>query len=124
MKNALIVASVVFVAGLVWAAVPEQAQDQQTAQTAAAREVTEMESLADVLKVNKKSKTVQIKDAQGRKITLNMPADVYDVNRIKTGSRLNIRYLEPMALSVTAPGTPSTPMEETVRVTPKLGQPS
>lgn len=119
---------VLIAAALAAASIPAAAQsesDPNAATTDPSRStpvaLSEMEIVGEVVKVNKGAKTIVVKDPAGKKVKLNVPAEVSRLDDIKPGNLLDMRYLQAVALSVGKPGQAARASEQDVRLAPQGG---
>lgn len=83
--------------------------------------LSEMEIVGEVVKVNKGAKTIVVKDPAGKKVKLNVPAEVSSLDDIKPGNLLDMRFLQAVALNVGKPGQAAQFSEQDVRLAPQGG---
>jgi hypothetical protein len=80
-------------------------------------ETTSIEARLDAVDVNTRLMTVT--GPQGKTLTLRVGPEVKDLDQVKPGDRLIVRYFEPLALFVRKSGEPRAATEETaVQVVP------
>jgi hypothetical protein len=84
-------------------------------------ETTSIEARLDAVDVNARRMTVT--GARGKTLTLKVGADVKDLDQVKPGDQLVVRYFEPLALFVRKGGEPRAATEGTaVQVVPNKGK--
>lgn len=112
MKRTLIAAALA-------AAVPAAAQTDPSRSTPVS--LSEVEMVGEVVKVNKAAKTLVVKDPSGKRLKLDVPAEVAGLDDIKPGNLLELRYLQAVALNVDKPGQGASQSTEDVRLAPQGG---
>jgi len=73
---------------------------------------------AEVVKVNKMTRTVTLKDSTGEKFKLRIPRDVTNLDRIKPGTMLDVRYTKAAAVAIGKTGAVPVVEEDTVAAAP------
>ncbi len=100
------------------------ASNPQPAVKGGAIVVEEAVAAGDVVKTNKLLKTVTLRDATGKKVTVGIPPAIKNIDEITPGSQLQLRYLEGVVLTLGRPGIHPAADGETVRLVPKSGSPA
>jgi Cu/Ag efflux protein CusF len=114
MKKILAAATAFSILGAVFAA---------AAQEQAAVAVTQTEAVVKVVKIDRKARTVTFRGPQGREMTLAVPKEAQNFDRVKVGSAFKVRYVEAVAVAMQRGGTASASADRQVRLAPKGGTP-
>lgn len=86
--------------------------------------VVETEAVVDVTKFDRDTRVVTIKGPSGRKLKIKLADDVPNVEEIKAGSKLHVRYVQATALTIAKAGAAVPAVsEETVTLAPRSGAP-
>ena len=94
-----------------------------SAQGASAVVVAQTDAVVKVIKVDRKARTVTARSADGEILTLHVPKEAQNFDRVKEGLFFKMKYSEAVALSVTRGGAASAGSTRTVSVAPKGGTP-
>jgi hypothetical protein len=73
---------------------------------------------AEVVKVNKMTRTVTLKDEKGDKIKVRIPQNVTNLDQIKPGTTIDVRYTRAAAVAIGKTGAVPAAEEETVAAAP------
>ena len=90
---------------------------------AAAVAVTESEAIVELVSVDRKASTAVVRQPNGGTLTLNIPREAQNLDRVKPGDRFRMRYVEAVALSLHKGGSASASQTQTVNLAPKGGTP-
>ncbi len=93
------------------------------AQEKASVAVAQTEAVVKVVKLDRKARTVTIQGPRGRQLTLNVPKEAQNFDKVKVGSTFKARYVEAVAVALQRGGTPSASADQQVRLAPKGGTP-
>jgi hypothetical protein len=75
------------------------------------------------MKVDRKLRTVTVRGPDGRTVTLDVPKEAQNFDRVKPGASFKIRYVESVALTLQKGGQPSAAKAQAVKLSPKGGTP-
>lgn len=84
----------------------------------------ETQTVAEVVKVDRRRNTVTIKDPSGRTVDVGVPPEVHNLSGVGPGDLLDLRYVPPVALSIAKAGLPLSSDEETARLSLPGGAPA
>jgi len=118
--NSLLIAAAVLCA--LWA--PAGAKKAPRAKSAL---VAVTETVAQVIKINRILRTVTIKDPKdppGKISTIWVLPGTKNLDRLKPGAVMHVRYLQGAALAINKPGAAPAFKEETVRLAAKMENPA
>ena len=120
MKKMLFIAAVVAAIsyGTVRAAKPVAGTSPEQAPVAAAAGGTEVRATAEVLKVDKMSRTVTVRNAEGEKVKIKVPREAGNLDQLKPGSMLSLRYTQAAAVAIGKTGATEGVEDETVVAQP------
>jgi hypothetical protein len=113
MKKVLFAAAVLAAVSYAYAAKP---QTERAPIKAAIGGGEEAHSQLEVVKVNKLTRTVTFKDAKGEKVKIRVPNDVTNLDQIKPGTTLEVRYTKAAAVAIGKTGAVPAAEEETVNM--------
>ena len=85
--------------------------------------VGESEAVVTVVSVDRKARTVTLRGPKGRTVTMNVPPEAQNLDKVKKGSRFQVRYVESVAVAVSKGGVASASTDRTVRLAPKGATP-
>ena len=90
---------------------------QQAPEVAAGAVGDVLTASATVEGINREKRTLTLKNAQGKTVTVNVPQDVVAFDQVKKGDKINMTYMESAAISIRRPGEPKpvTTTESTKR---------
>jgi Cu/Ag efflux protein CusF len=92
-------------------ALARQSQDAQATEAVSSMVAT----TATVSAIDKQARIVTLKTADGREVSIDVPAD-FDLRRLKVGDEVDVEYYEALAVELQPPGTPMAgPKEEAAR---------
>lgn len=80
------------------------------------------EAIVKVTKIDRKARTVTVQGPKGNTVTINVPPEAQNFDKVKVGSTFKVRYAEAVAVAV-GKGKASASEEKTVRLAPKGGTP-
>lgn len=83
----------------------------------------EAEAVVTVVSVDRKARTVTVRGPEGRTMKINVPPEAQNLDKVKKGSRFQVRYVESVAVALSKGGTASASSNQTVRLAPKGGTP-
>jgi Cu/Ag efflux protein CusF len=84
--------------------------------------VSVTEAVVKVTKIDRKARTVTVRGPKGNTVTINVPPEAQNFDRVKVGSSFKMRYAESVAVAV-GKGKASASEQQSVRVAPKGGTP-
>ena len=90
---------------------------------ASAIAVTESEAIVELVSVDRKASTAVMRQPNGAMLTLNIPREAQNLDRVKPGDLFKMRYVEAVALALHKGGSASTSETQTVNLAPKGGTP-
>jgi hypothetical protein len=67
---------------------------------------------ATVTRIDKKQRTVWLKNDRGEEFPISVGSDVRNFDQIRVGDRVNVQYQESMVASIRKPGEPAPPTGE------------
>jgi hypothetical protein len=82
-----------------------------------------MEAVVIVTNVDQANRTVTVRGPKGNERTIHVPPEAQNLDKVQTGSRFKVRYLEEVAVAVSKGGEPSASAGSTVKLAPKGGTP-
>ncbi len=85
--------------------------------------VGESEAIVTVVKVDRKARTVTFRGPQGREVTMNIPPEAQNFDKVKKGARVQVRYFESVAVALSKGGVASVSKDQKVRLAPKGATP-
>src|SRR5437899_10752131 len=85
--------------------------------------VSVTEAVVKVTKIDRKARTVTVGGPKGNTVTINVPPEAQNFDRVKVRSSVKMRYAESVAVSV-GKGKASAPEQQCVRVAPTGGTPA
>jgi Cu/Ag efflux protein CusF len=85
--------------------------------------VGESEAVVTVVSIDRKARTVTLRGPQGRTLTMNVPPEAQNLDKVKKGSRFQVRYVESVAVALSKGGVASASTDRTVRLAPKGATP-
>jgi len=113
MKPLLLAATAAALVG----ATPAQAQPN------AAVAGAEVEALVTVVSVDKQKRTVVFRGPRGNEVELQVPPEAQNLDHVKKGSVLRVKYAEAVAVAITRGGAPSKGDEQNIQVAKKGANP-
>ena len=90
---------------------------------AAAVEVAEYETTAELVSVDRSSRVAVLRGANGATLTMTVPAEAQNLDRVKPGDRFKVRYVEAVAVALQKGGAATASGLQTVELAPKGGTP-
>ncbi len=114
MKNIFVAAAAVSVVAFAPAA---------AAQDKGAIVVGQTEAVVKVVKIDRKARTVTFQGPRGNQVTMNVPKEAQNLDRVKVGSLFNVKYVEAVAVGLQRGGKASVSTDQQVRLAPKGGTP-
>lgn len=85
----------------------------------------EIEITALVKEVNYEERTVTLQGPRGGVVTINVPDEAQNLDKVHAGSKVRVRYLESMAVKVSASSEQPNAVEvETLQLAPKGANPA
>lgn len=93
------------------------------AQAEGAVEVSQTEAVVKVVNLDRTARTVTVQGPRGRMVTLNVPKEAQNFDKVKVGSTFKVRYVEAVALALQRGGAASASVDKIVRLAPKGGTP-
>ena len=90
---------------------------------AAAIAVAESEAIVELVSIDRKARTAVVRQPTGGTLTLNLPQEAQNLDRVKPGDRFRMRYIEALALSLHKGGAASASETQVVNLAPKGGTP-
>ena len=82
-----------------------------------------MEGVVTVTDVDRGARTVTIRGPKGNDTVVAVPPEAQNLDQVQVGSRFKVRFLEEVAVSVSAGGEPSAVAGSSVELAPKGGTP-
>lgn len=92
-------------------------------QAGAAVVTGEAEAIVTVVSIDRKARTVTVRGPQGRTMKIEVPPEAQNLDKVKKGSRFQVRYVESVAVALSKGGVASASSNQTVRLAPKGGTP-
>src|SRR5262245_54987303 len=89
-----------------------RADETKSPRPAPAAERTTSETVI-VTGIDRSNRTVNLQNAEGEKRTIKVPTDVKAYDKLKVGDRIDIDYVEAIAISMLPPGTKPSMSERT-----------
>ena len=86
-------------------------------------EAQPMEGVVTVTDVDRAARTVTIRGPKGNDTVVAVPPEAQNLDQVQVGSRFKVRFLEEVAVSVSAGGEPSAVAGSSVEMAPKGGTP-
>jgi hypothetical protein len=83
----------------------------------------QVEAVVTITKVDLNARTVTMRGPRGNLVTLAVPPESQNLDKLKPGDRFKMTYAEAVVVALTRGGQPSAAVEETVEVAPKGGKP-
>jgi hypothetical protein len=90
---------------------------------AAAVAVAEVETVVELVSVDRASRTATVRGPSGGTLSFVVPPEAQNLDRVKPGDRFRMRYVEAMALALNKGGSASASAGQTVALAPKGGTP-
>jgi hypothetical protein len=90
---------------------------------AAAVTVEQSEAVVKLISVDQKARTAVMAAPGGVMMTLNVPPEAQNLDRVKPGDLFKLRYVESVVLALNKGGTASASEMQTVELAPKGGNP-
>ena len=106
----------------VYALFPLQLRAAEPAK-AAAIAVAESEAIVELVSVDLKARTATMRQPNGGLLTLNIPAEAQNLDRVKPGDLFRMRYVEAVALALHKGGSAAATETQAVKLAPKGGTP-
>jgi hypothetical protein len=85
--------------------------------------VAETEAVVKVISVDRKARTATVRGPGGGVVTISVPQEAQNFDRVKAGALFKVRYLESVALVLSKGGKASASEMRTVKLAPKGGTP-
>jgi len=82
-----------------------------------------MEGVVTVTNVDPRARTVTVRGSKGTETVVAVPPEAQNLDQVQVGSRFRVRFLEEVAVSVSAGGEPSAVAGSSVQMAPKGGTP-
>jgi hypothetical protein len=82
-----------------------------------------MEGVVTVTNVDRAARTVTVKGPKGNETVVAVPPEAQNLDQVQVGSRFKVRFLDEVAVSVSAGGEPSAVAGSSVEMAPKGGTP-
>ena len=114
MKNYFIVAAAVSVLAFASAA---------NAQGKGAVVVGQTEAIVKVVTIDRKARTVTFQGPKGNQVTMNVPKEAQNLDRVKPGAAFRVRYVEAVAVGLQKGGQAAVSVDKTVQLAPKGSNP-
>src|SRR5262245_34100216 len=90
---------------------------------AAAIAVSESEAVVELVSIDRKARTAVLRGPTGATLTMNIPPEAQNLDRVKPGDLFRMRYIEGVALALHKGGTASASETQVVKLAPKGGTP-
>lgn len=90
---------------------------------AAAIAVAESEAIVELVSIDRKAYTAVVRQPTGGTLTLNLPREAQNLDRVKPGDLFRMRYIEAVALALHKGGAASAAETQIVSLAPKGGTP-
>ena len=90
---------------------------------AAAIAVAERETVVELVSLDREKRVAVMKGPGGGTLTMNVPKEAQNLDRVKPGDKFRLRYIEGLALALNKGGTASATQMQTVELAPKGGRP-
>lgn len=90
---------------------------------AAAIAVAEQETVVELVSLDRDKRIAVMKGPQGGTLTMNIPKEAQNLDRVKPGDKFRLRYIEGLALALNKGGTASASQVQSVKLAPKGGRP-
>lgn len=85
--------------------------------------VRAIDAVAFLIKIDRTTRTVTIKDPKGVPVTIDVPSQV-PLDQLQEGALLDVRYLEAEALTIVKAGVLPTFVVQSVAIAPQIGGPA
>jgi hypothetical protein len=85
--------------------------------------VGQTEAIVKVVTIDRNARTVTFRGPRGNEVTMNVPKEAQNLDRVKPGATFRVRYVEAVAVGVTKGGQASAGTEKTVQLAPRGGTP-
>jgi len=111
-------------AALIAAFAAPSAGAQPAREPALAHAVSQVEAVVTVIGIDRKARTVTARGPQGRTLTINVPKEAKNFDKVKKGAQFKVRYAEALAVAVTPGGKKAQPAaDQTILLSPEGGTP-
>ncbi|HEX2831318.1 MAG TPA: hypothetical protein VHP37_33635 [Burkholderiales bacterium] len=90
---------------------------------AAAIAVAEQETVVELVSLDREKRIAVMKGPSGGTLTMNIPREAQNLDRVKPGDKFRLRYIEGLALSLNKGGAASARQVQSVSLAPKGGRP-
>ena len=90
---------------------------------AAAIAVDASEAVVELVSIDRSARVAVVRGPQGGTLTVELPAEAQNLDRVKPGDKFKMRYVEALALDLRKGGSASASELQTVELAPKGGTP-
>jgi hypothetical protein len=90
---------------------------------AAAIAVAEAEAIVELVSVDRATHIAVVRTPSGAMLSINVPPEAQNLDRVKPGDRFRMRYIEAIALALQKGGDASVSGGQAVQLAPKGGNP-
>jgi hypothetical protein len=85
--------------------------------------VSEQETVVELVSIDRAARTAVVRGPTGGMLTMNLPKEAQNLDRVQPGDKFRMRYLEAVALELHKGGSAAASQVQTVHLAPKGGRP-
>ena len=92
-------------------------------QKAAAVAVAQSEVVVELVSLDRDARIAVVRGPQGNTLTMKLPREAQNLDRVQPGDKFKMRYVEALALALNKGGTASSSQVQTVELAPRGARP-